>query len=214
MSQYDWYKSNNAPAEILHWVKQESGAAGATGEELVRHFIGGTRSTNTIWDINCGDAKIEVKTSRFKPRMRTWMGWQHLNPHKCSSEAQPDGYDYIIFVGVHFQDVHYYITKSSSFVKWVELFAKEERADIEYARDRGLELRNMRPHEKRKIRKARGSEGPVPIAKSHLLRQSGKEAAHQFGLPHGDFFVKHSVLASSEVCPLFCERDFLLFMNK
>jgi hypothetical protein len=92
-SQYDFYKRNNAPSEVLDLVSMESKRFGSIGEKIIINIFKLGKRTSSENDGVRKNKKIEIKCARY------WSGkiecrWQHL-------EIDHD-YDCVLFVLLDF----------------------------------------------------------------------------------------------------------------
>ena len=77
VTQYQYYKRNNAPIEVLNIVSMESKRFGSVGEKLIALLLQLQPRTSTENDKVRKNKKIEIKCSRY------WAGkneckWQHI----------------------------------------------------------------------------------------------------------------------------------------
>lgn len=102
ISQLQYYKNNNSIPEVLELIKYNSKTLGSICEKTTIKHFNLIKSNIYDYDAIYDNIKFEIKSSRYWVSVNDWK-WQHI-----MRELQ---YDYVIFVGIDYTSLRFFIIK-------------------------------------------------------------------------------------------------------
>lgn len=107
-SQLDYYLENNSAPETIVLVKLNNKTFGEKMQRILIELLNLEPPTSTGHDARLGDLKFEIKTSRYWVSLASWK-WQHI--------MLDHEYDYLLLVGVDFNQLKIYIISKPKYCK-------------------------------------------------------------------------------------------------
>jgi hypothetical protein len=108
LSQFDFYKKNNATENVLSLVKLQSKTFGTICEKIVYEMLNLQPRTSSQNDATYNNNKIEIKCARY---------WSETNNCKWQHIEIGHDFDFILFVLLDFTDFKIWGIKKKKLIK-------------------------------------------------------------------------------------------------